>query len=79
MTISENVTIVKENIARAAVRSGRSPSEITLLAACKMNDASRIREAFDAGITVFGENRANSGIGVFKYQILNAIALECYG
>ena len=57
MTISENVTIVKENISRAAVRSGRSPSEITLLAACKMNDASRIREAFDAGITVFGENR----------------------
>ena len=57
MTISENVTIVKENIARAAVRSGRSPSEITLLAACKMNDASRIRDAFDAGITVFGENR----------------------
>ncbi len=57
MTISENVSVVKENIARASERAGRSPSEITLLAACKMNDASRIREAFSAGITVFGENR----------------------
>lgn len=57
MTISENVAVVKENIARAAERAGRSPSEITLLAACKMNDVSRIREAFAAGITVFGENR----------------------
>ena len=57
MTISENVALVRENIARAAERAGRSPSEITLLAASKMNDASRIREAFHAGITVFGENR----------------------
>ena len=57
MTVSENVALVKENIARAAKRAGRSPSEITLLAASKMNDASRIREAFHAGITVFGENR----------------------
>ena len=57
MTISENVAVVKENIALAAVRAGRSPSEITLLAASKMNDVSRIREAFDAGISVFGENR----------------------
>ena len=57
MTISENVAVVKDNIARAAERAGRSPSEITLLAASKMNDTSRVREAFDAGITVFGENR----------------------
>ncbi len=57
MTISENVALVKENIALAAARAGRSPSDITLLAASKMNDASRVREAFEAGITVFGENR----------------------
>ena len=57
MTISENVSLVKEKLALAAARAGRSPSEITLLAASKMNDVARIREAFDAGITVFGENR----------------------
>ena len=60
MTISENVAVVKENIARAAERAGRSPSEITLLAASKMNDASRIREAFAAGITVVGGNRVKA-------------------
>lgn len=57
MTIAENIAAVRENIALAAARAGRSPSDITLLAASKTNDASRIREAFAAGVTVFGENR----------------------
>lgn len=46
-----------DSVASAALRSGRSPEDITLVAASKMNDAGRVREAFDAGIRVFGENR----------------------
>ncbi len=57
MTISDNIIQVRQQISLAAQRSGRDPAGITLLAASKMNDASRIREAFAAGITVFGENR----------------------
>ena len=57
MQISERVAAVQERIRAAALSAGRDPEEILLVAASKMNDASRVREAFDAGITIFGENR----------------------
>ena len=57
MTIAENVAIVRENMARAALAAGRDPREILLLAASKMNDADRVREAIRAGVDCCGENR----------------------
>lgn len=57
MSIADNVKQVKENIAAAAIRCGRSPDEIKLVAATKMNDASRVREAIAAGVDICGENR----------------------
>lgn len=57
MSIAENVAAVKENIAAAAVRCGRSPDEIKLVAATKMNDAGRVRQAIEAGVDICGENR----------------------
>ena len=57
MSIAENVKLVKENIAAAAIRCGRDPKEIKLVAATKMNDASRVREAIAAGVDICGENR----------------------
>ena len=57
MTITENVAEVKRKIAAAAERAGRAPSEIMLVAASKMNDASRVREAIAAGVDACGENR----------------------
>lgn len=57
MSIAENVAAVKENIAAAALRCGRSPDEIKLVAATKMNDAGRVRQAIAAGVDICGENR----------------------
>ncbi|MBO6014019.1 MAG: YggS family pyridoxal phosphate-dependent enzyme [Oscillospiraceae bacterium] len=57
MEISERAASVLERIRSAALAAGRDPQEIILVAASKMNDASRVREAFEAGVTVFGENR----------------------
>lgn len=57
MSIAENVKLVKENIAAAAVRCGRDPADIKLVAATKMNDAFRVREAIAAGVDICGENR----------------------
>ena len=48
MTISDNVALVKEQLALAARKAGRDPSDIILLAASKMNDAARVREAVAA-------------------------------
>ena len=54
MTITENVAEVKRKIAAAAAAAGRSGDEILLLAASKMNDAPRVREAFAAVVDSFG-------------------------
>ncbi|MGA7559059.1 MAG: YggS family pyridoxal phosphate-dependent enzyme [Terriglobales bacterium] len=57
MSIAENVALVGERIAAAARRAGRNPAEITLMGVSKTFSAERIREAYTAGLRVFGENR----------------------
>ena len=57
MSIAENIAKIFSDIERAAIAAGRDPKEITLCAATKMNDASRVREAIAAGIRCCGENK----------------------
>ena len=57
MSIAENIARVRANIAQACAQAGRSPEEITLVGASKMNDAAACREAIAAGIDALGENR----------------------
>jgi pyridoxal phosphate enzyme (YggS family) len=57
MDIARNITEVRERIAHAAARAGRSPDEITIIAVTKYVDDSAIRQAVEAGIEHFGENR----------------------
>ena len=57
MSISENIAEVRERIGVAAHRGGRSPDEIALMAVTKTHPPERIREAYAAGLRVFGENR----------------------
>ena len=45
MTIAENLTKVRENIARAAKDAGLDERDILLIGATKMTDAARVREA----------------------------------
>ena len=55
--IAKNIAAIREEIDKAARAVGKSGSDITLVAATKMNDAARVREAIEAGIDVCGENR----------------------
>src|SRR5438552_16534671 len=57
MPIAENISIIQERIISAARRAGRSPEEIALMAVSKTHPPERIREAYDAGLRLFGENR----------------------
>ena len=57
MSISENIAAIRQQIALAAERSGRTAADITLVGASKMNDAAACREAIAAGIDALGENR----------------------
>jgi pyridoxal phosphate enzyme (YggS family) len=56
-SIRDNLQSVRERIATAAMRAGRSPSEVTLLAVSKTFPAELVSEALAAGQGEFGENR----------------------
>lgn len=55
--LSEHVQRVLDTIAQAARAAGRSPEEVTLCAATKVQSDDTIRAAIAAGIQVCGENR----------------------
>jgi hypothetical protein len=57
MSIADNVAEIRERIARAAVKVGRGADSITLMAVSKTVEPERIKEAYAAGLHVFGENR----------------------
>ena len=56
-SVSENLERVREQIARAAAKVGRAASDIELVAITKTHPAEKVREAIEAGQTLFGESR----------------------
>jgi pyridoxal phosphate enzyme (YggS family) len=54
---NHNIALIQERMAAAAQRAGRKPDEVTLMAVTKTQSPERIREAYDAGLRIFGENR----------------------
>ena len=52
-----------ERIAAAAERAGRSAEEVTLIGVSKTHPAETIREAYQAGLRHFGENRVQEWEG----------------
>src|SRR5579862_1005774 len=63
MSIAENIAAVRERIATVAQRAGRRPEEIALMAVTKTHPPARIREAYHAGLHLFGENRVQEFAG----------------
>ena len=56
-SIAENLERVREQIAEAAAKSGRSADDVELVAITKTHPAEKVREAIEAGQTLFGESR----------------------
>ncbi len=54
--LKERLDQVEERIHRAAERAGRKRSDITLVAVTKKFPAEIVREAYQLGLRVFGEN-----------------------
>ena len=61
-TVTQRVEHIRRRIAEACSRSGRDPGDITLLGASKSQPVERIRQAWSAGVTVFGENRVQEAL-----------------
>ena len=66
MLIADNIALVREQIANAARRAGRNANEISLMAVTKTVSPDPIREAYQAGIRLFGENRVQEFAGKSK-------------
>lgn len=77
--ITERVQQAKQQIAQAALRAGRKPEEITLVAASKMNDAVRVQAAIHAGIAVCGENRVQELMEKYEQHAYDGSALHFIG
>jgi PLP dependent protein len=62
-TIRENLQQVRQKIEAAARRASRKPEDILLIGVSKTHPADAIREAYDAGLRHFGENRVQEWEG----------------
>lgn len=62
-TIRENLQQVRQKIETAALRASRKPEQILLIGVSKTHPADAIREAYDAGLRHFGENRVQEWEG----------------
>jgi pyridoxal phosphate enzyme (YggS family) len=60
--IARNVRSVLEHIRRAALRAGRQPDEIRVIAATKSVPPEQIRYAIEAGVRILGENRLQEAL-----------------
>ena len=57
MGVAENLERVGEQIVAAAAKAGRAGNEIELVAISKTHPVEKVREAVEAGHTLFGESR----------------------
>ena len=55
--IEENLKIIRERIGNAALKSGRKPEDIHLMAVTKTVEPAYINHAIECGIDLIGENR----------------------
>jgi pyridoxal phosphate enzyme (YggS family) len=65
---AQKVASVRERIAAAAAKSGRSADDVRLIAVSKTRSADEIKAVFEAGISDFGENKVQEITS--KYDIL---------
>jgi pyridoxal phosphate enzyme (YggS family) len=68
-SVKENLERVKARIRDAAVKAGRDPDSILVLGVTKTVEPDVMREAFDAGLRNFGENRVQEYLR--KADIIN--------
>jgi len=72
MSFVENLARVRERIARAAERSGRSASDITVVAVTKTFGPGTVEEAVRGGIADVGENRVQEFL-----EKADRVSLDC--
>ncbi len=67
MTVQENFRAVSQRAAEAAIRAGRRPEEVRLIAVTKTVEKERILQAIAAGAGRIGENRVQELMGKLEF------------
>jgi PLP dependent protein len=75
--IKENIDAINRNKDEIAVRTGRKPGEVLLVAVTKTRAAAEINEAIDAGITDIGENKVQEIMD--KYEMVKPVRWHMIG
>lgn len=82
MSLLENLSNIHKRICHAAMRAGRDPSEVKLLAVTKTIGPDIIKEAIEHGVRLIGENRvqeAKEKIEILKGQISDSVQWHMIG
>jgi pyridoxal phosphate enzyme (YggS family) len=66
--VKDNIQRIKEKISEKAISLGRNPDEIKLMAVSKYQNVSKIEEAYQGGISLFGENRVKEASEKFHHN-----------
>jgi pyridoxal phosphate enzyme (YggS family) len=77
MDIRERYAEVKRRVDEAALRSGRNPEDVRLIAVTKTHPASEINEAIEAGAADIGENRVQEVLE--KYDSVKPVRWHLIG
>jgi pyridoxal phosphate enzyme (YggS family) len=77
MSIKSNIDFVNEKKAAAAIKSGRKPEDVLLVAVTKLHTPAEINEAIDAGITDIGENKVQEIMN--KYEDVKPVRWHLIG
>lgn len=77
--IAANVSELREKIRKAAEKSGRKASDITLLAASKSRTCGEIRLAVSAGVDAVGENRVQELLSKYEQGAYCGVPLHFIG
>ncbi|HRS04762.1 MAG TPA: YggS family pyridoxal phosphate-dependent enzyme [Treponema sp.] len=81
MSVRDNVSRIEERIQRACDRAGRNREAIRLMAVSKFQSLESIKEAYEAGIRLFGESRVQEARAKFGFTTtgLADMELHCIG
>lgn len=77
MGVRENYLEVLNKKNQAALRAGRNPEDITLMAVTKLHNVDEINEAIDAGATDIGENKVQELLS--KYEDVKPVRWHLIG
>ena len=66
--VAENLVQVQKNIEESCGNVNRDPGEVTLIAVSKTKPVEMLREAYDAGARVFGENKVQEIVDKYDHM-----------